>query len=510
MKIRKIIASILLLSILLFVGYAIYSLFNSFEGKKFLNKYFTNSERTINLINESSLGVFNYAKEISVNEQDDKSLIATGVENVTGFSRLNIEVPLEITNSTVVDDNDIYKTLVIKKDNGELYVQDIWDGSFSVSEKTYVKVEYLNKLTYVNYKKVLDLLNNYKNDNVAYSESEVKFNLELSNSELLNLYGISDTAQVELSINPNSYYIEKITISNQNNMIVDVGFEKFNQQPEKDESEIKNINKYGDYLARESVLVRTNKEGVFDYLWQEWEQENFGCTKCINKIGDFDGDGLINRVEFVAGFNPNREEGVEFQLKKLGPEANKIFTGSISFLSHLDWSEVPRKEDFDKEKLKTRKIRDSIIRIGDKDYSVGEDFGNLPLVISIEDPGEDNEYNSYVNLFFDDLLMYKLDLKEIEQEKTVKINISIENIQGLKGMFYIVMNSVGSPGDIFSISWQDKDGDGLLDGEEKFYGTDLENPDTDGDGFSDGEEIKNGFNPNGEGKQDMFIREIWY
>lgn len=47
----------------------------------------------------------------------------------------------------------------------------------------------------------------------------------------------------------------------------------------------------------------------------------------------------------------------------------------------------------------------------------------------------------------------------------------------------------------------DTDGDGLTDGEEvNVYKTNPLNPDTDGDGYSDGEEVKNGYNPNGEGK----------
>jgi hypothetical protein len=47
----------------------------------------------------------------------------------------------------------------------------------------------------------------------------------------------------------------------------------------------------------------------------------------------------------------------------------------------------------------------------------------------------------------------------------------------------------------------DTDGDGLSDREEvMIYKTDPLNPDTDGDGYSDGEEVKNGFNPNGEGR----------
>lgn len=44
-------------------------------------------------------------------------------------------------------------------------------------------------------------------------------------------------------------------------------------------------------------------------------------------------------------------------------------------------------------------------------------------------------------------------------------------------------------------SKKDSDNDGLLDWEEKLYGTDPKNPDTDGDGYLDGEEINSSHNP---------------
>ncbi len=51
------------------------------------------------------------------------------------------------------------------------------------------------------------------------------------------------------------------------------------------------------------------------------------------------------------------------------------------------------------------------------------------------------------------------------------------------------------------INLPDSDFDGLLDREEiKFYKTDPLNSDTDGDGYLDGEEVKAGYNPKGAGK----------
>ena len=46
----------------------------------------------------------------------------------------------------------------------------------------------------------------------------------------------------------------------------------------------------------------------------------------------------------------------------------------------------------------------------------------------------------------------------------------------------------------------DTDGDGLSDGLEPLYGTDVNNPDTDGDGYKDGAEVNGGYNPLGGGR----------
>jgi hypothetical protein len=54
-----------------------------------------------------------------------------------------------------------------------------------------------------------------------------------------------------------------------------------------------------------------------------------------------------------------------------------------------------------------------------------------------------------------------------------------------------------SASDVFSGKniFQDSDGDGLSNEEERLYGTDPFDKDTDGDGYSDGVEVKGGYNP---------------
>lgn len=53
--------------------------------------------------------------------------------------------------------------------------------------------------------------------------------------------------------------------------------------------------------------------------------------------------------------------------------------------------------------------------------------------------------------------------------------------------------------------FQDRDEDGLIDGEELAWGTDLNNSDSDGDGYSDGVEVKSGYNPTKPAPGDKLI-----
>lgn len=64
-----------------------------------------------------------------------------------------------------------------------------------------------------------------------------------------------------------------------------------------------------------------------------------------------------------------------------------------------------------------------------------------------------------------------------------------------------LLTSTSTSATVQEITPEDLDGD-LLNNvdEEAVWHTDPNNPDTDGDGYLDGYEVKNGFNPNGEGK----------
>ena len=79
----------------------------------------------------------------------------------------------------------------------------------------------------------------------------------------------------------------------------------------------------------------------------------------------------------------------------------------------------------------------------------------------------------------------------------MKINIKDTRIQifiGLLVASFVLINFVGADENVLNY-FQDRDGDGLSDTEEKALGTDWQNEDTDGDGYTDGVEISSGFNP---------------
>jgi hypothetical protein len=66
-------------------------------------------------------------------------------------------------------------------------------------------------------------------------------------------------------------------------------------------------------------------------------------------------------------------------------------------------------------------------------------------------------------------------------------------------------NLWGAKETVVDMQNKDSDNDGLLDWQEKLYGTDSLNPDTDSDGFLDGEEINSGNNPLVKGPNDKLV-----
>jgi hypothetical protein len=64
-------------------------------------------------------------------------------------------------------------------------------------------------------------------------------------------------------------------------------------------------NVYGDYWARESVVLSVAPQKAHDYLWTRWQQRNFGCESCVDPWADPDQDRLANILEFVFGSDPH-------------------------------------------------------------------------------------------------------------------------------------------------------------------------------------------------------------
>jgi hypothetical protein len=101
---------------------------------------------------------------------------------------------------------------------------------------------------------------------------------------------------------------------------------------------------------------------------------------------------------------------------------------------------------------------------------------------------------------------------EIEKpQETISFTQVLQDVYG--GLREAGASSFGSSGNVSDVSLSstaklpvteievtnDPDNDGLDNLLERFYGTDMNNPDTDGDGISDGEEVRSGANPRGKG-----------
>ena len=108
-------------------------------------------------------------------------------------------------------------------------------------------------------------------------------------------------------------------------------------------------------------------------------------------------------------------------------------------------------------------------------------------------------------------LSFALSLKNFNQPVRIEAPQEFKTIEeimnglfgGLKGFSPVnipgvSLPSVNQPG--LNDPQADSDQDGLNLEQEAIYGTDPYNSDTDNDGFKDGDEVKNGYNPNGQGK----------
>jgi gliding motility-associated-like protein len=184
---------------------------------------------------------------------------------------------------------------------------------------------------------------------------------------------------------------------------------------------------------------------------------------------DWDGDGLLNVDEVLAGTNPNNPDtdgdGIN-DLIEVGPDpSNPIDTDGDGIIDALESSII----DSD----------------GDGVFDQLDPANNDPCIPNVNAGPCDQDGDGLTNA----------------QEAIAGTNPTNPDTDG-DGISDSAELLAGSnpldpcdPDDSFPGCQVDTDGDGLTDAQEASLGTDPTNPDTDGDGISDGDEVGNGTNP---------------
>lgn len=71
--------------------------------------------------------------------------------------------------------------------------------------------------------------------------------------------------------------------------------------------ELSPARKSGGHWARESLVIDSSTPASYQ-LWEDWEQNSFGCTRCTDPLADADKDGLSNIFEFLFAGSPNEAD----------------------------------------------------------------------------------------------------------------------------------------------------------------------------------------------------------
>ncbi len=183
-----------------------------------------------------------------------------------------------------------------------------------------------------------------------------------------------------------------------------------------------------------------------DEMSDGYEYDNDLNYTVNDAIDDYDGDGLMNIIEFDIGTEANNND----------TDGDGMSDG-YEFYNYLDYMINDANDDYDGDGLM------NII-----EFDIGTEANN-------NDTDGDGMYDGYE---YYNGLDYTIDDALLDNDN-----------DGLSNYMEFLYNS--NPQD------SDTDNDGLLDGNEvNIYHTNVLNPDTDGDGFSDGMEIEWGVDPN--------------
>lgn len=290
----------IVLVIFLLVGILAFFFSRTFQGQRLINKYFPSVDRTLFLARSSAESFLPYSfnAEMTIGTSTQKS---SGMVETSD----NQEFDLTYSNKASTLISSLW-TAHIMSGGGSIYGQDVYDGSYhDISDGVENRLP-IREILFATPKNLLEIISPSQLHDIVFTRKDSSY-LLASTVIASTTSPYKEISSIEFSIDSNDYHITSFDIKGMNN--ADKPFElksdlkiatadtHIGAMPEK-------VNKFGDFLARETVLMTTNQAKNYDYLWPLWENTYFKCTKCVNERADPDNDGLINELEFLFGTDP--------------------------------------------------------------------------------------------------------------------------------------------------------------------------------------------------------------
>jgi len=378
----------------------------------------------------------------------------------------------QLSKSTVTLLGKFPVNIIIAEEN-DVSVQDRYDGVYHLlKDGVTLTTSDLNYFKW-HVNTIFNLLKNAENKSLKTKGDLQVITAEITDPLIKSLRG-QETASVELYIDrtsdlPISFLIRSIKHPH---IILLTG--SFSINPDQTLTKIdKPTNRtiFGDFIARESIYLRTDDLGSHDYLWPRWEKYFFDCEKCINRYGDKDKDGLINLLEFIYGSNPNKKDSDDDGVNDYREIANKSlphfypkksvmnaeYAKATRFLI-VDYLKSAKLGIDNTAPVKNATLRDGVVEI---DHVYIPNSASKLVITYVFEGNPDN--TAYFTIFLDDELIYTalpIAGHKISRSITEKLNpayirkesADIKHLRNKIGKLYIIINSFGRPGGSYVLS----------------------------------------------------------
>ena len=419
----------------------------TFGGKKLLNQVYPTVSISITLLEDLAGNAQSYRGHIEFLTNTGKVSV-TGAANQTGDFDAIATMPFPVASSTLVSFGmaEIFSPRLVSI-GGQIQVQDPYDGSFHPQKESAIPAGVFNTVKSMTFIHLVELVSRSRKQMRLAEEGE-DIVLTVPQVPRSEIFG-SGSGYGDLTFRLSGRELNQVKFDFQETAHAERSatgaFSEFNAA----QSEIPSprlLNEFGGFIARESVYLRTNYEGEFDSLWFTWEKSHYGCSLCVNRYGDSDGDGLLNMHEFIFGSDPREMNTAhsEHTDKELLDEGKNPINGELLQTSYREAADAI----LNKTAPGTAALFPELAAVRDAALyrKVAVPPGATLLVFDYTFTSDE----SYLSVHFDDELLATVFPNKRSGLLTKEIDV--RSLAGKTGGLYIVLNSVGRRGSEFFVT----------------------------------------------------------